>query len=140
MQRQPLFKPVKKLFLAGLLCLLPLLLTACADNTPPGDVARHYLDDMNSSSFSAAYDLLTADSQLKVSRSQYEDRLKRARQDAGIVKSEVVQVKEPSIAGKRASVPYQLEVTLQNGQKLSLFESMVLLQQEGGWRVIWPPQ
>ncbi len=123
------------------ICLgLPLLLTACADSLPPADVARRYLGNMRDASYSPAYDLLTADSQLKVSRSQYTDRLTRARQEAGITKTEIVRVLEPNIVGKRASVAYQLEVTLQNGQKLSLYESMVLLQQEVGWRVIWPPQ
>ncbi len=124
----------------ALVTALPLVLTACADGLPPTDVARRYLGNMRDAAYSPAYDLLSADSQLKVSRSQYSDRLGRARQEAGIVKTEIVQVLEPSIVGKRASVPYQLEVTLQNGQKLTLFESMVLLQQDNGWRVLWPPQ
>lgn len=119
---------------------LPLLLAACADSSPPAEVARRYLEQMRDASYQEAYDLLSADSQLKVSRSQYVDRLTRARQEAGISKTEVVKVLEPNIAGKRASVAYQLEVTLQNGQKLSLFEAMVLLQQDNGWRVVWPPQ
>ena len=121
------------------LVLLPLLM-ACADNLPPTDVGRHYLDAVNAANFSAAYDLLSADSQLKVSRSQFVDRLTRARQEAGISKAELIRVQEPSVAGHRASLAYQLEVTVQNGQKLSLFESMLLLQQDAGWRVIWPPQ
>ena len=120
--------------------LLTFLLTACADNLPAPDVARRYLSAVKDAAFSSAYDLLTADSQLKVSRSQYVDRLNRARQDAGILRTEIVRVSEPTIAGKRASVAYQLEVTLQNGQKLALYESMVLLQQDAGWRVVWPPQ
>ncbi len=120
--------------------LLSTILTACADNAPPVEVARRYLANMRDNNYTTAYDLLTSDSQLKVSRSQYVDRLNRARQEATIIKTEIVKVQEPSIVGKRASVPYQLEVTLQSGQKLNLFEAMLLLQQDTGWRVIWPPQ
>lgn len=128
--------------LSGILAslLLSLMLAACADNLSASEVARRYLNSVKEASFSTAYDLLTADSQLKVSRTQYVDRLNRARQDAGVNRTEIVRVQEPTIAGKRASVAYQLELTLQNGQKLSLYESMVLLQQDSGWRVVWPPQ
>ena len=124
-----------------LLLFLSLSLSACAsENLPPSDIARRYLENNANRTFSIGYDLLTSDSQLKISRSQYVDRLSRAYQDAGIFKTEIVRLLEPNIAGKRASVAYQLEVTLQNNEKLTLFESMILLQQENGWRVIWPPQ
>ena len=49
-------------------------------------------------------------------------------------------VQPPNIVGKRASVAYQVEVTTQDSRKLPLFESLVLLQQDNGWRVVWPPQ
>ena len=134
-------RPFKVIIIGLSLWLLPVLLVACADNTgTASDVAHRYLDDMRTANFSDAYDLLSADSQLKISRSQYVDRLNRARQEAGITSNDVVRVEDPSVAGKRASVAYQLEVGLQNGQKLSLYESMILLQQDSGWRVIWPPQ
>jgi hypothetical protein len=129
-------------FLRLALCgiLLSGLLTACADNLGASEIARRYLDNVKDGNFSAAYDLLTADSQLKVSRSQFVDRMTRARQDAAISRTDVLRVQEPSIAGKRASVAYQLEITQQDGKKLTLYEAMVLLQGENGWRVIWPPQ
>ncbi len=131
----------KKLLWAGFtLFLLPLFLTACADNVAPSDVARRYLEAVQTANYSVAYDLISADSQLKISRSQFIDRLNRARQEAGLTKTELIRVQEPNVAGKRASVAYQLEITVQNGQKLSLFEAMVLLQQDAGWRVVWPPQ
>lgn len=138
--RNSALSAVKFRLLALLICmLLPLVLTACADSVPPADIARRYLGYVRDNGFSQAYDLLTADSQLKVSRSQFVDRLNRAHQEAGIIKTDLVKVLDPNIVGKRASVAYQLEVTLQSGQKLSLYESMVLLQQDMGWRVVWPP-
>lgn len=127
------------LSLACLLCL-PLLLAACADNVAPAGIARTYLENIRDSAYTSAYDLLSADSQIKVSRSQFVDRLTRAKQEAGITRTEIVKVQEPNIVGKRASVAYQVEVTLQDNTKTSLFESLVLLQQDAGWRVVWPPQ
>jgi hypothetical protein len=132
--------PVYHRLLATGLLLLPLLLVACADNVQPADIARHYLENIRDASYTSAYDLLSNDSQLKVSRSQFVDRLTRARQEAGIIRTEIVKVQEPNIVGKRASVAYQVEVTLQDNRKLPLFESLVLLQQDAGWRVVWPPQ
>jgi len=129
---------MKKLFPLFITCLL---LTACADGLQSNDVAQRYLEAVRDANYGAAYDLLTADSQLKVSKSDYTDRLTRAKQDSNIIKTTIVSVnKDSTVVGKRASVTYQLELTLQNGQKLSLFEAMVLLQQESGWRVVWPPQ
>ncbi len=129
---------MKKLFPLLIVCIL---LTACADGLPSNDVAQRYLEAIRDANYGSAYDLLTADSQLKVSKSDYSDRLTRAKQDSNIIKTTIVTVnKDATVVGKRASVTYQLELTLQNGQKLSLFEAMVLLQQESGWRVVWPPQ
>ncbi len=123
------------------LFLLPFVLTACADNLQPNEAAQRYLEAVRDNNYSAAYDLLTADSQLKISKSDFNDRMARARTESGILKTEIVKVnRETTIVGKRASVTYQLEITLQTGQKLSLFESMVLLQQDSGWRVVWPSQ
>ncbi len=132
--------PGYKWLLATGLLLLPLVLAACADNVQPADIARHYLGNVRDSAYTSAYDLLSNDSQLKVSRSQFVDRLTRARQEAGITRTEIIKIQEPNIVGKRASVAYQVEVTLQDNRKLPLFESLVLLQQEAGWRVVWPPQ
>lgn len=129
----------KGLLAMGLL-LLPLVLVACADNVQPADIARHYLENIRDSAYTSAYDLLSNDSQLKISRSQFVDRLTRARQEAGIIRTEIVKVQPPNIVGKQASVAYQVEVTLQDNRKLPLFESLVLLQQDAGWRVVWPPQ
>jgi hypothetical protein len=128
-------------FALGLFLLVAsLLLNACSDNQLPADIGQRYLELVRDNSFSQAYDLLSADSQLKISRNEFADRLNRARQDAAIVRTTIVKVnRDPVIVGKRASVTYQLEVTLQSGQTLPLFESMVLLQQENGWRVVWPP-
>ncbi|NWJ45375.1 MAG: DUF4878 domain-containing protein [Chloroflexi bacterium] len=124
-----------------LLPLLLLLLTACSDNLTPSEVSQHYLEAVRDGNYGNAYEVLTADSQLKISRSDFGDRLARAKQDTGIVRTEILKVnRDSTIVGKRASVTYQLEITLQSGQKLSLFEAMVLLQQDNGWRVIWPPQ
>jgi hypothetical protein len=135
-----LISPYKWLLAGAVLLALPLLLTACADNVRPADIARQYLENMRDSAYTSAYDLLSSDSQLKVSRSQFIDRLTRAKQEAGITHTEIVQVQEPNIVGKRASVAYQVELTLQDNRKLPLFESLVLLQQDAGWRVVWPPQ
>ena len=119
---------------------LMLILTACSDNLAPADVAQRYLELVRDSSYSQAYDLLSADSQLKISRNEFVDRMGRARLDATVVRTVIQKVnRDPVIVGKRASVTYQLEVTLQSGQKLPLYESMVLLQQDNGWRIIWPP-
>ncbi len=126
--------------LAVSLLLLPLLLTACGDSAPPADIARRYLENIRDSAYTSAYDLLSSDSQLKVSRSQYVDRLTRAKQEAGITRTDIVKVQPPNIVGKRASVAYQVEVTTQDNHKLPVFESLVLLQQDNGWRVVWPPQ
>jgi nitrogen fixation/metabolism regulation signal transduction histidine kinase len=125
--------------MAGLLGL-PLLLTACGDTAPPADVAQRYLENIRDSAYAAAYDLLSSDSQLKVSRSQFVDRLTRAKTEAGITHTDLVKVQPPNIVGKRASVAYQVEVTTQDNRKTPLFESLVLLQQDNGWRVVWPPQ
>ena len=96
---------------------------------------------MGDSNYSVTYDFLTADSQLKISKADFVQRLSKAKADSGILKTEVVKInKETTIVGQRASVTYQVELTLQNGQKISLFESMVLLLQDTGWRVVWPPQ
>jgi hypothetical protein len=122
------------------LLLLPLLLTACGDTAPPADIARRYLENIRDSAYTTAYDLLSSDSQLKVSRSQFVDRLTRAKQEAGITRTDLVKVQPPNIVGKRASVAYQVEVTTQDNHKLPLFEALVLLQQDNGWRVVWPPQ
>jgi hypothetical protein len=137
------FSPRKKraglALVAGLLGL-SLLLTACGDTAPPADVAQHYLENIRDSAYASAYDLLSSDSQLKVSRSQFVDRLTRAKTEAGITRTDIVKVQPPNIVGKRASVAYQVEVTTQDNRKLPLFESLVVLQQEDGWRVVWPPQ
>lgn len=102
---------------------------------------QRYLEAIRDSSYSQAWDLLSADSQLKISRADFGDRQNRARQDAGISKIDIIKVnREASIVGSRASVTYQLEVGLQNGQKLNLYEAAVLLKQESGWRIVWPPQ
>ena len=130
-----------KVLLAAIsLVLLPLVLVACADNVAPADIARHYLENIRDSAYGTAYDLLSNDSQLKVSRSQFVDRLTRAKQEAGITRTEIVKVQDPNIVGKRASVAYQVELTWQDNTKMPLFESLVLLQQDAGWRVVWPPQ
>jgi hypothetical protein len=133
---------MRKLLGFSVTCLLiSLLLVACADNLSPAEAGQRYLEAVRDANYGAAYELLTSDSQLKISKADFGDRLARARQDATIVRTEIIKVnRDATIVGKRASVTYQLEVSLQNGQKLSLFESMVLLQQENGWRVIWPPQ
>jgi hypothetical protein len=133
-------KDKMKLFLVGLALPISLFLTACSDNLQPADVAQRYLDFIRTGTYTQAYDMLTSDSQLKISRSEYIDRLNRARQDAGITGPTLVKVnRDPVIVGKRASVSYELEITLQSGQKLPLFEALVLLQQDSGWRVVWPP-
>ncbi|MEI7554435.1 NTF2-like N-terminal transpeptidase domain-containing protein [Candidatus Chlorohelix sp.] len=124
-----------------LLPLLLLFLTGCSDNLTPSEVCQRYLETVREGNYSSAYELLTGDSQLKISRSDFGDRLARAKQDSGIIRTEILKVnRDSTIVGKRASVTYQLEITLQSGQKLNLFEAMVLLQQDNGWRVIWPPQ
>lgn len=122
------------------LLLLPLLLTACGESASPADVAQRYLENIRDSAYTSAYDLLSSDSQLKISRSQFVDRLTRAKQEAGITRTDIIKVQPPNIVGKRASVAYQVEVTTQDSRKLPLFESLVLLQQDSGWRVVWPPQ
>lgn len=133
-------KMIRQLRFALVLLPVLLLLTACSDNLLPADVAQRYLELVRDNSYSQAYDLLSADSQLKISRNEFVDRLNRAKTDATIVRTLIQKVnRDPVIVGKRASVTYQLEVTLQSGQKMPLYEAMVLLQQEGGWRVIWPP-
>ena len=130
-----------KLVLVGVILLVILGLTGCSDNLQPSDVAQRYLELVRDNNFSQAYDLLSADSQLKVSRNEFSDRLNRAKLESAIVRTDLVKVnRDPVIVGKRASVTYQVEVTLQSGQKLSLFEALVLLQQDAGWRVVWPPQ
>ena len=138
-----IFNPRQKLaglaLVAGLLGL-PLLLTACGDTAPPAAVAQRYLENIRDSAYTSAYDLLSSDSQLKVSRSQFVDRLTRARTEAGITRTDIVKVQPPNIVGKRASVAYEVEVTTQDNRKMPLFESLVLLQQDNGWRVVWPPQ
>ncbi len=124
-----------------ILVILAGLLTACADSLTPSDVAQKYLEAVRDANYGNAYDFLTSDSQLKIGKADFIDRLARAKTDSNILKTEVVKIaKDATTVGKRASITYQLEVTLQNGQKLSLFESLVLLQQESGWRIIWPPQ
>jgi NTF2-like N-terminal transpeptidase domain len=130
-------------FLLAVLCLLGFLLTGCTanDNLLPADVLQRYLEAVRDSRYSQAYDYLTADSKLKITAGDFSDRQNRAKLDAGISEIKIVQVnREASIVGNRASVTYQLEVTLQNGQKLPLYEAAVLLKQESGWRIIWPPQ
>lgn len=116
------------------------MLTSCSDNLTPFNVANQYLQNEINGNFASNYDLLTADSQLKIGRNEYAVRLNQARQDAGIVSVSITRiVSSPTTVGNRASVPYQLEVTLQSGQKMSIFESLVMLHQENGWRVVWPP-
>jgi hypothetical protein len=130
-----------KLALVGIILLFSLGLAGCSDSLQPPDVAQRYLELVRDNNFSQAYDLLSADSQLKVSRNEFSDRLNRAKLEAAIVRTDLVKVnRDPVIVGKRASVTYQVEVTLQSGQKLTLFEALVLLQQDAGWRVVWPPQ
>ena len=130
-----------KLALVGIILLFSLGLAGCSDNLQPPDVAQRYMELVRDNNFSQAYDLLSADSQLKVSRNEFSDRLNRAKLEAAIVRTDLVKVnRDPVIVGKRASVTYQVEVTLQSGQKLTLFEALVLLQQDAGWRVVWPPQ
>ncbi len=132
---------MKKIWLLLVLIVLSSTLTACADGYQPTEVARRYLEAVRDANYSVAYDLLTADSQLKISKADFSDRLTKARQDSNIIKIEVTRInREMTVIGKRASVTYQLDVTLQNGQKIPLFESMVMLEQDSGWRVIWPPQ
>jgi hypothetical protein len=130
-----------RLFLVLILLLTSLSLVGCSDDLLPADIAQHYLELVRDSSFSQAYDLLSTDSQLKISRNEFTDRLNRAKIEASISRTEILKVnRDPVIVGKRASVTYQIEVTLQSGQKLPLFEALVLLQQDGGWRIVWPPQ
>ncbi len=132
------FVRVGKIFL--LLIITGLLLGGCSDNLQPSEVGQRYLEMIRDSTFSQAYDLLSSDSQLKVSRAEFTDRMNRAKQDAQISKTDILKVnRDPIIVNKRASVTYQAELTLQSGQKLSLFEAIVLLQQDSGWRVVWPP-
>ena len=124
----------------GLLIAFSLLLSACSDNVLPADIAQKYLELVRDNNFSQAYDLLSSDSQLKISRSAFADRMNRAKLDAAITRTDILKVnRDPVTVDKRASVTYQLEISLQSGQKLSLYEAMVLLQQENGWRVVWPP-
>jgi hypothetical protein len=130
-----------RLFLGLLLLLISVGLVGCSDDLLPADIAQRYLELVRDSSFSQAYDLLSTDSQLKISRNEFTDRLNRAKVEASISRTEILKVnRDPVIVGKRASVTYQIEVTLQSGQKLPLFEALVLLQQDGGWRIVWPPQ
>ncbi len=139
--RQLLKKSSQKLHFAVCLVVLAWMLTGCSDNLLPLNVATKYLQNEAAGSFSDNYDLLTADSQLKIGRTEYATRLNQARQDGGIVSINIKTVENnPTTVGNRASVPYQLEVTLQSGQKISIFESLVMLHQENGWRIVWPPQ
>ncbi len=124
----------------ALMLLLSSLLSACGDNLLPADVAQRYLELTRDNAFSQAYELLSSDSQLKISKADFADRLNRAKVDATITRTDIIKVnRDPVIVGKRASVTYQVEVTLQTNQKLSLYEAMVLLQQDSGWRIVWPP-
>ncbi|MEI6043175.1 MAG: NTF2-like N-terminal transpeptidase domain-containing protein [Chloroflexota bacterium] len=124
-----------------MLLLVSWLLVGCSDNLLPADIAQRYLELVRDSSFSQAYDLLSTDSQLKISRNEFVDRLNRAKLEASISRTEILKVnRDPVIVGQRASVTYQIEVTIYSGQKMPLFEALVLLQQEGGWRIVWPPQ
>ena len=132
---------IRKLRLGIFLLIMALVLAGCSDNLLPLNIATKYLQNEAAGSFSDNYDLLTADSQLKIGRTEYATRLNQARQDAGIVSINIVTVENnPTTVGNRASVPYQLEVTLQSGQKIPIFESLVMLHQENGWRIVWPPQ
>lgn len=140
-KEQVLKKSGKKLQRGLNLVVLALVLAGCSDNFLPLNVATKYLQNEAAGNFSDNYDWLSADSQLKIGRTEYATRLNQARQDAGIVSINIVIVENnPTTVGNRASVPYQLEVTLQSGQKIPIFESMVMLHQENGWRIIWPPQ
>ena len=119
---------------------LALTLVGCSDNLTPLNVADQYLKNEVSGNFTTNYDLLTTDSQLKIGRNEYAVRLNQAKQDAGIVSITITRILDnPTVVGNRASVPYQLEIALQSGQKMSIFESLVMLRQESGWRVVWPP-
>ena len=132
----------KKIYkLVPLLILVVLVLAGCSDSLTPFDVASQYLQNEANANFISNYDLLSSDSQLKIGRNEYAARLNQARQDAGIVSiSNIVPEKNPTTIGNRASVPYHVDVTLQNGQKTTLFEALVMLHQDNGWRIVWPPQ
>jgi hypothetical protein len=134
---------LKRFGLVFLLLVLAVGLTGCTtnDNLQPADVLQRYLEAVRDGRYAQAYDFLTADSQLKITRADFSDRQARAKADATITEIKIVRVnREASIVGSRASVTYQLELSLQNGQKLPLYEAAVLLKQESGWRIIWPPQ
>lgn len=137
----PFSKFSRKIALVPMFLLLALILASCSDNLSPYNVASQYLQNEVSGNYASNYDLLTADSQLKIGRNEYALRLNQARQDSGIVNIAITRVEEnPTTVGNRASVPYQLEITLQSGQKFTIFESLVMLHQDVGWRVIWPPE
>lgn len=136
------FLKISKHLILLILCLsLALLLTSCSDNLSPYNVASQYLQNEASGNYASNYDFLTSDSQLKIGRNEYALRLNQARQDSGIVNIAITRVEEnPTTVGNRASVPYQLEITLQDGKKFTIFEALVMLHQDTGWRVIWPPE
>lgn len=125
------------------LCLMAAMtvISACDSSTPddPATVATNYLQATKEARYADAYKLLTADSQAQVTAEDYARRVDKVRQDAKIKDMSNIKVLAANIANNIATVPYSVDVTLDDGSTTTQFESLKLLRQGNSWLIIWPP-
>lgn len=130
--------------LSALLIVLLIITVAaaCETATTPEDpqtVATKYLQATVEGRYGDAYKLLSADSQAQVSSEEYTRRMERTRKDAKIRDLLNLNVQKANTANNLATVPYSVDITLEDGSSSTLFESLRLLRQGNNWLVIWPP-
>jgi hypothetical protein len=131
--------------LVGWLALIAFLvaaLAACGEPTlDEKGTAEAFLKAMESRDFLAAHELLSADSQATISSEEFKNMLDKAWESAGISGFELISVQDPvlSTTGTRASVPYSAKLITNDGESVVVYNALSIVEQDGHWRVIWPP-
>jgi penicillin-binding protein 2 len=138
-------------FLAALLLLATLALTACAQDeaTPPSptptpsssSVAEEFLSLWQEGSYSEMYDLLASSAQTEISRQDFVDRYQAIAEEATI--SGVSYLFQPSPDPDASELPFSVTISTAFFGDVAQLNTMELVKEGQGseerWRILWSP-